>query len=116
MAVGTSGSTAERDLPVVASALTLPALMCSVIVGMASNIISIWPPSTSVRAPALPRYGMCTMDTPAITLNSSPAMWYGVPGPDDAYDMPPGLALAALISSGSVLCGNAALATSTRSE
>ena len=51
---------------------------------MASNIISSWPPSTSVRAPALPLYGMCTMDTPAIALNNSPAMWYGVPGPDDA--------------------------------
>jgi len=52
--VGTSGNTAERVLPVVASAFTLPLFTCSVMVGMASNISSSWPPSTSVRAPALP--------------------------------------------------------------
>ena len=32
-------------------------------------------PGESVRAPELPLYGTCTMSTPAIDLNSSPAMW-----------------------------------------
>ena len=36
---------------------------------------------------------MWTIDTPAIALNSSPAMWYGVPGPDEAYERLPGLGL-----------------------
>ena len=53
--VGTSGNTSERCLPVVASALTLPALTCSAMVVTASNITSTWPPMTSVRAPLLPR-------------------------------------------------------------
>ena len=71
-------------MPVVASAFTLPELTCSAMVVTASNIRSTWPPITSVRAPELPRYGMCTRYTPAMLLNSSPAMWYGVPGPEDA--------------------------------
>ena len=33
-----------------------------------------------MRAPSLPLYGTCTMSTPPSALNSSPAMWYGVPG------------------------------------
>ena len=52
--VGRSGMMAERVRPVVATALTLPAFTCSTMVGMASNIRSTWPPSTSVRACALP--------------------------------------------------------------
>jgi hypothetical protein len=51
--VGTSGMTAERTLPLVASARTLPALTCSFITVTASNIISTWPPRTPVRAPEL---------------------------------------------------------------
>ncbi len=82
--VGTSGRTLVRCLPVVAITLTLPLLICSTIVGTASNIISNCPASTSVRAPALPRCGMCTTKIPAMALNSSPAMWWGVPGPEDA--------------------------------
>jgi len=51
---------------------------------MASNIICTCPPSTSLRAPDEPRYGTCWMLVPLIDLNSSPAMWYGVPVPDEA--------------------------------
>src|SRR4029078_4724116 len=90
--------------------------MCSVIVGTAANIMSTWPPRTSVRAPELPLYGMCRIDTPAIALNRSPAMWYGVPGPDDAYESPPGFAFAAAISSASVDAGRPLRATRTRSD
>ena len=31
----------------------------------------------------LPRYGTCTMSTPAIDLNSSPARWGIVPTPEE---------------------------------
>ncbi len=51
--VGTSGSTLDRALPVVASARTFLVWIRSVIVLTASNIMSTWPPSTSVRAPPL---------------------------------------------------------------
>src|SRR3954447_23187447 len=91
--------TAERVAPVVPSAFTLPARTCSVIVGTASNIRPTCPPRTSVRAPELPLYGMCRIETPAIALNGAPAMWYGVPGRDDAYESAPGFAFAAAISS-----------------
>src|SRR6185295_1822888 len=114
--VGTSGSTAERTSPVVPSALTLPERTNSLIVVTASNIMSTCPPSTSVRAPELPLYGMCRIATPAIALNSSPAMWYGVPGPDDAYVIAPGFAFAAAISSATVETGKPLLATRTRSD
>ena len=71
-------------MPLVASARTLPPFACSFIVVTASNIISTWPPMTPVRAAELSLYGTWTMSTPAIALKSSPAMWYGVPGPEDA--------------------------------
>ena len=63
---------------------SLPARTFGAMVVMASNIMCTCPPSTSVRAPELPLYGTCTMSSPAIDLNSSPAMWYGVPGPEEA--------------------------------
>ena len=69
-----------------------------------------------MRAPELPLYGMCRIETPAIALNSSPAMWYGVPGPDDAYESAPGFAFAAAISSASVDAGRLLRATRTRSD
>ena len=69
---------------VVASAFSLPPLVCATMVLMASNIMSTWLPSTAVRAWSLPLCGTCTMFTPAMYLNSSPAMWYGVPGPEEA--------------------------------
>src|ERR1017187_8781508 len=72
--LGTLGSTDERTLPVVASALTLPSFANSLMVVTASNIMSTCPSSVSVRACELPLYGMCTMSSPAIALNSSPAM------------------------------------------
>ena len=51
-----------------------------------------------------------------MALNSSPAMWYGVPGPDDAYERPPGFDFASLISSPRLLTGSVARVTSTRSD
>ena len=43
--------------------------------------------------PELPLNGTCRMSMPAICLNSSPAMWYGVPGPEEAKVSLPGLLL-----------------------
>ena len=53
--VGTSGSAAERLVPVTASGVTLPSLAWIDITGMASNIASIWPPSRSLSAGPAPR-------------------------------------------------------------
>ena len=72
--VGASGMTLERFLPVVPSAFTFPARAWPAIVVIASNIICTWPPSTAVRAWSEPLCGTCTMSTPAMYLNSSPAM------------------------------------------
>ena len=47
------------------------------------------------------------MLTPAIILNSSPAMWLAEPMPPDAMLILPGLALAPAMNSGSVLTGTA---------
>ena len=53
--VGTSGSTSERVLPVVASARTWPALTLGAIVVTASIIICTCPPMTPLRASPLLR-------------------------------------------------------------
>ena len=72
----------------------MPALMYAIEEGMEANVTCTCPPSRSVRAGPAPRYGMCTMSTPAIILNSSPAMWLPAPVPADAMLTLPGLALA----------------------
>ncbi len=82
--VGRSGSNCERFAPVTASARSLPARMWGSDEGMLSNIMFTCPPSRSVTAGALPLYGMCSMSTPAIDLNSSPERWMLVPLPLDA--------------------------------
>src|SRR5512140_604119 len=76
--VGRSGVIELRTCPVVARPRTLPSLASGAMVVTASNIRSTWPPTTSVRAPELPLYGMWVILTPAMYLNNSPAMWYGV--------------------------------------
>src|SRR5262249_52153420 len=81
---GVSGSAPERDAPVVASARSLPVRTYSIDEGSGQNIICTCPLSRSVSPAGEPRYGTCTMSTPAITLNNSPAMWSEVPLPADA--------------------------------
>ena len=61
-----------------------PASICGTKSGTPLNIISTWPPMVSVSAGELPLYGTCTMFTPAISLKSSPAIWFELPRPDDA--------------------------------
>ena len=89
-----SGSASERVAVVTASARSLPALMYSIEEDMGANMTCTCPPSRSVSAGAAPRYGTCTMSTPAIILNSSPATWGAVPLPAEAMLSLPGLALA----------------------
>src|SRR5262249_5651781 len=79
-----SGSASERVAVVTASARSLPALMCPIDDPEPPNITCTCPLIRSVSAGATPRYGTCTMSTPVIILNSSPAIWEGVPIPPDA--------------------------------
>ena len=75
----------ERRLLVSASAFSLPARMRGS-VGSSPSIAS-WtsPASRSCRAWVLPRYGMWTMNTPAIDLNSSALRCVAEPLPAEPY-------------------------------
>jgi len=89
-----SGSASERLVVVTASARSVPALMYPIAAGVDSNVTCTCPPIRLVSEGPAPRYGTCTMSTPAIILNSSPAMWGPVPVPGDAMLSLRGLALA----------------------
>ena len=47
-------------------------------------MVGTWPPIRSVIAGAAPLYGTCVIVRPAFCLNSSIAMWCGVPLPGEA--------------------------------
>ena len=79
---------------VTAKPRSLPALMASTDEIMSANAACTWLPSTAVIAGPLPRNGTCTMSTPVIILNNSPAMWEVVPIPAEPKLSLPGLALA----------------------
>src|SRR6202166_4029931 len=111
--LGTSGNTGERVGSVTASALSLPALMYSTSVAMASHITCARPAMRWVSAGAAPRYGTWSMSTPAIILNNSPANCGVVPLPTDAMLILPGLALAYAMNSGTVLAGTEGCTTIT---
>ncbi len=101
--VGTLGSNDERLAPVMAIARSLPPFTC----GSAENIRSMtsWalPAITSAMAGALPLYGMWVIFTPAIELSSSVARCVDEPLPAEPKLIEPGLALAAAITSCTVL-------------
>ena len=78
---GTSGSAATRLGAVTPSARSLPDLMWPIEPGRLSNTDCSWPPSRSVSAGAVPRYGTWTMLMPVIDLSSSPDMCGEVPTP-----------------------------------
>ena len=71
--VGTSGITLERRSVVIAIARSLPARMLADAVARLSKVRSTWPDSNASCAGGPPAYGMCTMNTPALALNISPA-------------------------------------------
>ena len=61
---------------------------------MVVNTTCTWPAIRSVSASDSPRYGTCTIFTPAIILNSSPETWPVAPLPPEPMLILPGLALA----------------------
>src|SRR5919201_6476347 len=104
--VGTSGSCGSRFAPVVASAISLPDLICGSDEGMLSNIMLVWPASRSVTAGALPLYGMCTMSVFVRNVNMAPDMWMLVPLPLEAQVHLPGSFFANAITSFTLRAGN----------
>ena len=52
--VGTSGMAATRSFAVTASALSRPPFTCGMVEAMVPNMISTWPPTTSVAAGPAP--------------------------------------------------------------
>src|SRR5437764_5058370 len=60
LTVGSSGSSSDRVAVVTARARSRPALIWSMEVDMLSHIICTWPPSKSVSARVVPRYGCGT--------------------------------------------------------
>ncbi|CPJ58720.1 Uncharacterised protein [Bordetella pertussis] len=83
LSVGASGKAGLRALEVTASSLMLPVLTCGAEVPSPSNIRSHWPPIRSCMAGAVPRYGMCVMETPASWLKVAATMCCAVPLPDE---------------------------------
>ena len=81
--VGTFGSADVRVRLSTPSARTEPASMFLTCGGTPSTRSWMRPASRSGMTPALPRYGTCTMSTPAARLNISVARWMPVPAPDE---------------------------------
>ena len=84
--VGMSPNAAARFALVTATARSEPLRMKPATDGMLVNTTWIWPPTRSVIAGAAPRYGMCSIFTPAAALNISPSRWFTDPLPADPYD------------------------------
>ena len=92
--VGKSGNSAERAAPVTPITRSVPAAICGVTTSAGENIRSMRPPSRSVTAGPVPRYGTCSSSTPAIWPNSAPERCDAEPAPDEPNVSLPGLALA----------------------
>ena len=75
---------AARLAVVTAKALSLPALILADAEARLSKIRSVWPDSTESCAGAAPLYGIWTMLTCAMLLNSSPERCPALPLPPDA--------------------------------
>ena len=84
----------------------MPPLICGVDTAGAAISESSRPPMRSVNA--LPLKGTCSISIPAVSLKSSPERCCVVRTPGVANVSLPGLALAALIRSRSVLIGDSA--------
>src|SRR5262249_29339848 len=63
-----SGSASERFVVVTASARSVPALMYPIEAGVDSNVTCTCPPIRLVSEGPAPRYGTCTMSTPAMAV------------------------------------------------
>ena len=82
LAVGVAGSTSWRRGPAMNSGCSLPAPIWPMMAGAVAKKMSIWPPTKSATAKAVPRYGTCVRFMPERTRSSSPAKccWPPVPG------------------------------------
>src|SRR5258706_1094028 len=103
--VGRLGAANERLALVTASAFNLPVFTCGSAGGMLLNINDTLPPRRSVSAGTAPLYGMWTILTPAMVLNSSPARCCGVPLPGEPKVSSPGRDFATTINSLTELAG-----------
>ena len=109
---GTSGTTGVRSFDVTPSARTFFARYCTRAPGILSKIMWTWPARRSCIAGAAPRYGTCTISTPAIILKSSPDRCSVVPLPAEAYEYLFGFFFSSAISSGRLWAGRSRLTAS----
>jgi len=82
--VGTCGRDDTRDLPVTASARSLPEAMCCMKGGGVPKVMSTWPPNRSCSAGPVPLYGTCVSLMPACCSSMAPVTCCSEPLPDDA--------------------------------
>src|SRR4026209_319995 len=81
---GRPGTSGDGDAEVTPMPRTVPPLICAAAVEAIENIIWTEPLTTALSAVFASRNGTCTISTPAMDLNSSPARCGGVPMPEDA--------------------------------
>ena len=79
--VGMLGSDGTRFADVTAYAFTLPLLICDVVLVVWSHMKSIWPPSRSFIAGAVPLYGTVVTSVSMALMNSSPQRCEAAPRP-----------------------------------
>src|SRR5918997_5410524 len=108
--VGIEGASAERDLIVIASALSFPAFTSGMTEVRLGKPSCTWPVTTSRFAAAMPLYGTCVSFTPVVVSSSAPAMCAGEPLPDELKLSCPGRVLANASSSFTVAAGTDGLA------
>src|SRR5436190_22569175 len=97
-----------RRFPADASTFMAPLATWPVAVATPVKTMSTRPPSRSVTAGALPRYGTCSMSMPARSFRNSPAMWVMVPRPVLPKVSLPGRDLARSTNSRTELAGTCA--------
>src|SRR5262249_15041705 len=78
---GTNGDGLSEVTPI---PRTVSPAICDCAVEAIENIICTAPLTTALTPEFASRYGTCTMSTPAMDLNNSPARCGGVPMPDEA--------------------------------
>src|SRR4051794_20026373 len=105
MAAGTSGTAGKRSLPVTASALSCPDAIWPWTAETVSHSTSTCLPRSADVASGELRNGTCSMSTPAICFNNSPAKCWVAPKPGLAKVILPGLAFAAATSSFTLSAG-----------
>ena len=81
--VGISGALGLRSRPEIASARTRPALTKGSEPAIDSQVIGIWPLTTSASAGPPPLYATSARSIPDVDLKSSPTRYIVLPSPAD---------------------------------